>query len=432
MAIAEQKERYFAMTMKKLFAGLAAAATLLSGLALGVSTANAAPTFGNTITLNTAKDNYLVTAQDGTATTTPRTFKAVKVADYVNTPDTTNGPAVALQTVDGVKNTVTNALKTAGNGSANVYTDADGDPLVWLTKQGDADYRKFVTAIETSLQAQATVTPTEAFATENGVQNTKQLTLTFTEPGLYLIYDQSGDQTFTTVDGKTTTTTVVNKFQTILAGTTINGADPNVSNSGNITTENLDIKGSSNTSSTTKNGFTFHKVNADGNALAGAVFVIKNANNQYGKYAVNGGWTWDANKPAADILPNTADEQKAAGLFVSGQYGSVVVPDLESGTYTVEEIKAPEGYLGKVLPSFTATIANDGKITYNVDSLDQWKLVDTNDTGEVTVKNVKSITQLPLTGAAGTILFSAVGVLLAAAAGTVFLKSRSTKRALRA
>lgn len=43
-----------------------------------------------------------------------------------------------------------------------------------------------------------------------------------------------------------------------------------------------------------------------------------------------------------------------------------------------------------------------------------------------------SATQLPLTGAAGTILFSAVAVLLAAAGVTVFLKSRSTKRSLRA
>ena len=43
-----------------------------------------------------------------------------------------------------------------------------------------------------------------------------------------------------------------------------------------------------------------------------------------------------------------------------------------------------------------------------------------------------SITQLPLTGAAGTMLFSVIGLLIAGAAVTVFVKSRSTKRALNA
>ena len=48
------------------------------------------------------------------------------------------------------------------------------------------------------------------------------------------------------------------------------------------------------------------------------------------------------------------------------------------------------------------------------------------------VTNVKNITQLPLTGAAGTMLFSVIGLLIAGAAVTVFVKSRSTKRALNA
>lgn len=48
----------------------------------------------------------------------------------------------------------------------------------------------------------------------------------------------------------------------------------------------------------------------------------------------------------------------------------------------------------------------------------------------IVVKNVKKITQLPLTGAAGTMLFTVVAVLLAGVAATVFAKSRFTKRAL--
>ena len=45
--------------------------------------------------------------------------------------------------------------------------------------------------------------------------------------------------------------------------------------------------------------------------------------------------------------------------------------------------------------------------------------------GAITVKNVKSITQLPLTGAVGTVLFTIVALLLAGAGAAVALKSRN-------
>lgn len=48
------------------------------------------------------------------------------------------------------------------------------------------------------------------------------------------------------------------------------------------------------------------------------------------------------------------------------------------------------------------------------------------------VKNVKSITQLPLTGGMGVMLFTAVAVLLAAGAGTFYLWSRNVRRTLNA
>ena len=62
---------------------------------------------------------------------------------------------------------------------------------------------------------------------------------------------------------------------------------------------------------------------------------------------------------------------------------------------------------------------------------DAWNLSKDNK-GTFQVTNVKNITQLPLTGAAGTMLFSVIGLLIAGAAVTVFVKSRSTKRALNA
>lgn len=183
-------------------------------------------------------------------------------------------------------------------------------------------------------------------------------------------------------------------------------------------------------------GFSFTKVAADNTTtVGGAVFVIKNSNNEYGLYKDNS-WTWTNTQPDANKVPANDADRKAGGFFVSGaNLGSVQVDGLADGTYTVEEIKAPNDYMQTALASFTVTL-KDGKVT-GFSGTDKWGLAPKPNNGETItsgykVKNVKSITQLPLTGAAGTILFSAVGVILAAAAGTVFLKSRSTKRALRA
>jgi len=52
------------------------------------------------------------------------------------------------------------------------------------------------------------------------------------------------------------------------------------------------------------------------------------------------------------------------------------------------------------------------------------------DTEGVRVKNVKSITQLPLTGGAGIILFSVIAALLVAVAAIVTVKIRFVRREL--
>ena len=70
------------------------------------------------------------------------------------------------------------------------------------------------------------------------------------------------------------------------------------------------------------------------------------------------------------------------------------------------------------LPSFTVTIDRNGGATFGEDA---FGLVNTTDK---TVKNIKSITQLPLTGAAGTTLFTVVALLVAGAGVTVAVKSR--------
>lgn len=48
------------------------------------------------------------------------------------------------------------------------------------------------------------------------------------------------------------------------------------------------------------------------------------------------------------------------------------------------------------------------------------------------MKNIKSITQLPITGAAGITAFIILGLLIAGAGVTVYMKSRNVRRMMRA
>lgn len=113
----------------------------------------------------------------------------------------------------------------------------------------------------------------------------------------------------------------------------------------------------------------------------------------------------------------------------------VTVKGLGEGTYTVTETHAPDGFIEVGLPSFTVTIGHDADGNPTVDygkGSDPFGLVTMpikND--PLTVMNVRSITQLPLTGAAGTMLFTVLGLLIAGAGALVYMKSRNVKRALR-
>ena len=157
---------------------------------------------------------------------------------------------------------------------------------------------------------------------------------------------------------------------------------------------------------------TFTKVGVDGNGLEGAEFAIKNADGKYGTYAKNK-WTWDKTATAAA----TSDEN-----------GEVSFPNIAAGTYTVEEIKAPAGYAQNLLPSFQIKVTDDGVTLVNAGTLGLASTV----TNGIQVKNVKSVTQLPLTGAAGITMLVVVALLIGGAAALIAVRSRSLKRQLNA
>ncbi len=169
-----------------------------------------------------------------------------------------------------------------------------------------------------------------------------------------------------------------------------------------------------------------------GAALEGAKFAIKNADGKYLAYTAtaDGGKKWSK----LDAKP---DANATSGVFTTGKDGKVKFPALDEGKYTIEEIATPTGYVN-VGVSFSFTIAANlsgtgadqtANPTYTIDtdsaSSDRWGLVSNGSTAEVVVENVKNITQLPLTGGAGTVLFTVVAALLIGAGVTVgVVKSR--------
>ena len=169
-----------------------------------------------------------------------------------------------------------------------------------------------------------------------------------------------------------------------------------------------------------------------GAALEGAKFAIKNADGKYLAYTAtaDGGKKWSK----LDAKP---DADATSGVFTTGKDGKVKFPALDEGKYTIEEIATPTGYVN-VGVSFNFTIkanltgtgaGQTANPTYTIDtdsaSSDRWGLVSNGSTAEVVVENVKNITQLPLTGGAGTVLFTVVAALLIGAGVTVgVVKSR--------
>lgn len=166
-----------------------------------------------------------------------------------------------------------------------------------------------------------------------------------------------------------------------------------------------------------------------GDPLEGAKFAIKNAAGEYLAYTLNmdgeGAWS------KLNAKPESTADGTVSGVFTTGRDGKVKFPALDEGKYTIEEIAAPNGYVNPgVSFNFTieANLSGTGadqtaNPSYRIDDdgagSDVWHLVGNGSAAEVTVENVKSITQLPLTGGAGTVLFTVVAALLIGAGVTV-------------
>ena len=140
------------------------------------------------------------------------------------------------------------------------------------------------------------------------------------------------------------------------------------------------------------------------------------------------------------------------GIFVTDADGAIALNGLKQGTYTVTEIKAPKGYIQNALPSFSVDITPtytlddnnfsqstfDGsdsgdhslsKLEYTYDTTGANCLVTaTVNTSSVTVDNVKSITELPKTGALGIAFFTVIGAAVITLAGVFASRARKAAK----
>lgn len=167
-------------------------------------------------------------------------------------------------------------------------------------------------------------------------------------------------------------------------------------------------------------GFNFTKVDPDGKGIKGVTFQVKDGDTTL--YFVKQG---DGSyKKAA-----SANTQGATTDVTTGTNGQLSFTGLDkTKTYTVTETKrASDAYLD-IMPSFTVSFneENGSAVLAKTATSDPWGLVNTT---AKTVKNIKSITQLPLTGAAGTMLFTVVALLVAGAGVTIAIKSRQNAEA---
>ena len=486
------------MKMRKLFAGLAAAATLLSGMAIGVAAAQAddAPL----LQVNHAQEGH--------------TYTPYKFAMFENPGD----GSVEVKTVDAWKGAVTTAADVADGSHNGIPTEYKDNPAAYVATFTADQLRVFAKTL-------AGITPPAGpdgtgltVTTEQA--NTSQA-VNVNGEGWYLVKD-----TFT----KAGETTVTSGTPAVVA-TTVNGlsnlriAADTTTGQGNITTEgqfnaknanptdeplkfarmnDVDVNGKSvkvgdtvdftvaadvphaaagwdaypftitDTASkglqiAAKSAFTvqfgdhttvnpdLYMITQEGNAQSGTTTTIyfADATTLAGRTIVvsyQGTVTKDAldglsgsvdNKATITTKDGTSGEGKTvlktygfqftkigkegneAKTFITENDGLVKVAGLAAGTYTVVETQAPTGYAQNFRVTFNVKITDEGLVTFEQDALRQVQPVDnTTANATATVLNVKNVTQLPLTGAAGTVLFTVVALLVGGAGVAVAVKSR--------
>ena len=161
-------------------------------------------------------------------------------------------------------------------------------------------------------------------------------------------------------------------------------------------------------------GMWWQKIWPNKTAAKGAKFEVSktvNGTTEYLERGTNGAGSWQWTTNTADAVQFSS--VNGNGLFEIG--------GLANGTYTVTETTQATGAQA-IKPSFTVTLKYGTTETISTTATgDPWGLVSSSDD---TVENVKSISQLPMTGGAGIILGALVALLLLGGAATLLLVYR--------
>lgn len=525
------------MKMRKLFAGIAAAATLLGGMALGAASAQA----DDTPTTVTRDATFTFTAETAEQLTNAK-LKAYKIGDYVQYGSGEN-VAYGVVTNSNNKTAVDSALKAA---SVDI-TDSEVDHLAAVLNAGTLDVsaarpwaspektRKFANALESEgkLTAVTSFTLGKPVPATNGSADAKYTATATLPAGIYVFIDSASatgsvtkaipmivasgtvnaekkvltDPTAAaTVNMKNTnnpgktkevnklfaaigdiltytlTGTIANpaptefKFTdkpgtglTIKAGTfkfyandvqisdadaatdfsvpandvtgstdasfdvTVNDPskyagktikvtfDAVVNDEASVTdgvVNKLDNYGTDIKANTGFVGFDFTKVDPDSKGIEGVTFQVKDGGTALYFVKQDDG---SYKKAASTNTPDATTDVK------TDANGKLVFTGLDATkTYTVTETARANGNYLDIKPSFAVSFSNGVAVLAKTATSDPWGLVNTT---AKTVKNIKSITQLPLTGAAGTMLFTVVALLVAGAGVTIAIKSRQNAEA---
>ena len=503
------------MKMRKLFAGIAAAATLLGGMALGAASAQA----DGSGTVVKSDVNFTFTAQDAKQLTN-RSLNAYKIADYVQY-GTDDNATYGVQTADGVDR---GTLKTALESATGKTVSETGDLMAWALAEGvlsvdnsvdgawnNSASRKFVESLKTrtNMLGDPTVVDLGKNLAKDGLSATVTL-----PAGLYLFVDADysvGTNGVATpsiailvgsgnvkdgVLNPLTEATVAIKNQTTAVTKKVNGEDVITASVGQKVTYTITSKVPQNTQYYSEYGYTYTDTPSAGQTVdfdslkvtvgdkslnkgtdytvaqnkngtftvtissiqkqtAGALITVTYAAKvteagASGSKAVtnavvlsdngaeatdsttitNSGFSFTKTDAQGNPLAGATFTIRVPGVdgsftATSDKTGTVTFKGLADGTYEVNETTVPNGFQQSLKAKFNVIIEN-GEVKFR--GTDVWGLAPKESSDKYKVKNVKNVTQLPLTGAAGTTLFTVVALLVAGAGVTVALKSRQRVR----
>lgn len=415
------------MKAKSWMAGIAAVATLFAAMTAPVSamaeesttpgatqTSTNCTTKGNTITVK-GEDADAFKTWNGKTSSGNRTFSVTKVANY-KIGDGVSGGSVHLETVNGLKPDIIQAVKALNtDSSTSLYGDEDhdGDPMNWLANtKNDMLIRRYAD------NPGVTGTPLEAKQV-NVDDTSKTMTLTMSEPGLYVISDATDPKKQTKDTGDTTVEYA--GFSNMLVGTPLADGCNVSNNKGVVDLTSSNLKAKTGSATTKRGGFKFTKVGveSDRSGLSGAEFTVYSYED----------FTQVLKDAKGNVVKATSSEN--GGLVDFSDF------KLNAGTYYLKETVVPAGYWSGSAAKLRVTMTKNDQGKIELESITDMSvpnsgLLSNSEQYGYVYRNIKSITQLPLTGAMGMAILGVVAVLCIGGASIIIVRARTTKRSFAA